>query len=166
MKNINDYKKRFYNLMESTMGDSKPLINEAFNPKTVDTDITTALQGVATFYNNALTQYYTKNPNKPKNYFSVRKTVGMKDSSGVYTDQVWIPYFGETQLNVDGVRSKSIYDQDYKVVPTMKTFINTGVIDPIMNKMSSIDGVTRVNTTPSNTAVTAVSAVLNPTRPQ
>jgi len=168
MKNINDYKKRFYNLMESTMGDSKPLIKEAFNPKTVDTDITTALQGVATFYNNALNQYYTNNPNKKPNpvpTFSVRKTVGMKDSSGVYTDQVWIPYFGETPLNVDGVRSKSIYDQDYKVVPTMKTFINTGIIDPIMNKMSSIDGVTRVNTTPSNTAVTAVSAVLNPTRP-
>ena len=28
MNNINKYKKRFYNLMESTMGDAKPLINE------------------------------------------------------------------------------------------------------------------------------------------
>ena len=28
MKNINEYKKRFYNLMESTMGDVKPLISE------------------------------------------------------------------------------------------------------------------------------------------
>ena len=28
MKNIEQYKKRFYNLMESTMGDAKPLINE------------------------------------------------------------------------------------------------------------------------------------------
>lgn len=28
MNNINEYKKRFYNLMESTMGDAKPLINE------------------------------------------------------------------------------------------------------------------------------------------
>lgn len=28
MKNIEQYKKRFYNLMESTMGDVKPLINE------------------------------------------------------------------------------------------------------------------------------------------
>ena len=28
MKNINDYKNRFYNLMESTMGDVKPLIME------------------------------------------------------------------------------------------------------------------------------------------
>jgi len=28
MKNINDYKKRFYNLMESTMGDVRPLIME------------------------------------------------------------------------------------------------------------------------------------------
>ena len=32
MKNINDYKKRFYNLMESTMGDVKPLINVQFVP--------------------------------------------------------------------------------------------------------------------------------------
>jgi hypothetical protein len=28
MRNINEYKKRFYNLMESTMGDVKPLISE------------------------------------------------------------------------------------------------------------------------------------------
>jgi hypothetical protein len=28
MENIEQYKKRFYNLMESTMGDAKPLINE------------------------------------------------------------------------------------------------------------------------------------------
>jgi hypothetical protein len=28
MNNIEQYKKRFYNLMESTMGDAKPLINE------------------------------------------------------------------------------------------------------------------------------------------
>ena len=28
MKNINDYKNRFYNLMESTMGDVRPLISE------------------------------------------------------------------------------------------------------------------------------------------
>ena len=32
MKNINDYKKRFYNLMESTMGDVKPLIMEVYSP--------------------------------------------------------------------------------------------------------------------------------------
>jgi len=29
MRNINEYKKRFYNLMESTLGDVKPLISEA-----------------------------------------------------------------------------------------------------------------------------------------
>jgi hypothetical protein len=28
MKNINEYKKRFYTLMESTVGDVKPLLNE------------------------------------------------------------------------------------------------------------------------------------------
>ena len=32
MKNINEYKKRFYNLMESTMGDAKPLISEQETP--------------------------------------------------------------------------------------------------------------------------------------
>lgn len=32
MKNINDYKKRFYNLMESTMGDVKPLLMEVYSP--------------------------------------------------------------------------------------------------------------------------------------
>ena len=32
MTNINDYKKRFYNLMESTMGDVKPLIMEVYSP--------------------------------------------------------------------------------------------------------------------------------------
>jgi hypothetical protein len=31
MKDIEQYKKRFYNLMESTMGDAKPLINEQMN---------------------------------------------------------------------------------------------------------------------------------------
>lgn len=36
MKDIEQYKKRFYNLMESTMGDAKPLINEsAPDPKRV-----------------------------------------------------------------------------------------------------------------------------------
>ena len=32
MNNINQYKKRFYNLMESTMGDAKPLIIEGKTP--------------------------------------------------------------------------------------------------------------------------------------
>ena len=32
MNNINQYKKRFYNLMESTMGDVKPLIIEGKTP--------------------------------------------------------------------------------------------------------------------------------------
>jgi hypothetical protein len=167
MKKINDYKKRFYNLMESTMGDSKPLINEVFDSLTVNTNITTALQGVATFYNNSLNQYYTDNPNKPKNYFSVKRTTGMRDSSGE-EEIVWKPYFGNTELNVDGVRLRAIYDYQFKAVPTMKTFINTGLIDPIMNKMTKIDGVSRVNTTPSNTAVTAITNILkqvNPTRP-
>ena len=29
MNNIGNYKKRFFNLMESTMGDVKPLVNES-----------------------------------------------------------------------------------------------------------------------------------------
>jgi hypothetical protein len=170
MTNINDYKKRFYNLMESTMGDSKPLINEVFDSLTVNTNITTALQGVATFYNNSLNQYYTDNPNKkpnPVTTFSVKRTTGMRDSSGE-EEVVWKPYFGNTELNVDGVRLRAIYDYQFKAVPTMKTFINTGLIDPIMNKMTKIDGVSRVNTTPSNTAVTAITNILkqvNSTRP-
>jgi hypothetical protein len=32
MKNINDYKKRFYNLTESTMGDVRPLLMEVYTP--------------------------------------------------------------------------------------------------------------------------------------
>ena len=32
MENINEYKKRFYNLMESTLGDVKPLISEQNEP--------------------------------------------------------------------------------------------------------------------------------------
>ena len=168
MKKINDYKKRFYNLMESTMGDSKPLINEVFDSLTVNTNITTALQGVATFYNNSLNQYYTDNPNKPKNYFSVKKTTGYKDANGEL-EVVWKPYFGNTELNVDGLRLNAIYDYQFKAVPTMKNAINNFIIDPIMKKMGSIDGITsRVNTTPSNTAVTDITNILkqvNPTRP-
>jgi len=169
MKNINDYKKRFYNLMESTIGDSKPLIKEDPDPTDVNPKITTALQdNVATFYNNSLNQYYTKNPNKPKIYFSVKKTTGYKDANGEL-EAVWKPYFGETELNVDGLRLNAIYDYQFKAVPTMKNAINTFIIDPIMRKMVSIDGATRVNTTPSmNTfnAITAIIKQVNPTRPQ
>ena len=32
MRNINEYRKRFYNLMESTLGDVKPLISEQNEP--------------------------------------------------------------------------------------------------------------------------------------
>jgi hypothetical protein len=170
MTNINDYKKRFYNLMESTMGDSKPLIKEGPDPTDVNPKITTALQGVATFYNNSLNQYYTKNPNKkpnPVTTFSVKKTTGYKDANGEL-EAVWKPYFGDTELNVDGLRLNAIYDYQFKAVPTMKNAVNTFIIDPIMRKMVSIDGATRVNTTPSNTAVTAITNILkqvNPTRP-
>ena len=31
MSNIEEYKKRFYNLMESTIGDAKPLVSEQFD---------------------------------------------------------------------------------------------------------------------------------------
>lgn len=166
MTNINDYKKRFYNLMESTMGDSKPLINEEVDQ---DLGITTALQGVATYYNNTLTNFYTKNPNKPRIYFSVKRSAGFKDAEGVYRDFVWYPYFGNKILYNNGVGTKQIYDQDFKPKLNMQYSINVGVIDPIMNKMGNIDGITtRVNTTPSDTAVAAITATLkaqNPTRP-
>jgi len=172
MKNINDYKKRFYNLMESTMGDSKPLIKEDPDPTDVNPKITAALQAnVATVYNTSLNQYYTKNPNKKPNpvpTFSVRKTTGYKDANGEL-QAVWKPYFGETELNVDGLRLNAIYDYQFKAVPTMKNAINTFIIDPIMRKMVSIDGATRVNTTPSNNTFNAITAIINqvnPTRPQ
>jgi len=169
MTNINEYKKRFYNLMESTMGDSKPLIKEDTDPLLIK-QITAALQdNVATFYNNSLNQYYTKNPNKPKFYFSVKKTTGYKDANGILTP-VWIPYFGETKLNNDGLRVNAIYDYRFKAVPTMKNAVNTFIIDPIMRKMGSIDGITsRVNTTPSNNTFNAITAIINkvnPTKPQ
>ena len=51
----------------------------------------------------------------------------------------------------------------------MKNAINTFIIDPIMRKMGSIDGITsRVNTTPSNNTFNAITAIINqvnPTRP-
>ena len=37
MRNINQYKKRFYNLMESTLGNVKPLISEQGEPTTPTT---------------------------------------------------------------------------------------------------------------------------------
>ena len=38
MNNLNEYKRRFYNLMESTLGDVKPLISEQPTPTTVTVD--------------------------------------------------------------------------------------------------------------------------------
>jgi hypothetical protein len=47
MKNVKDYKKRFYNLLESTMGNVKPLI-EDFKP-TIDKNTATELERISEF---------------------------------------------------------------------------------------------------------------------
>jgi hypothetical protein len=70
MKNINDYKKRFYNLMESTMGDVRPLIFEnepisPIRPMTADEPISDeALNGFTdvgpTTYRNGTWKTYVK----------------------------------------------------------------------------------------------------------
>ena len=170
MKNINDYKKRFYNLMESTIGNVKPLINES--DINIINAITTALQGVATYYNAQLTNYYTKNPKKPKVYFSVTKTAGAKDAEGTERDIVWIPYFGTERLLIgDALRFDFILQDGATARPGMQKLINNDIINPIMSKMNKIDGITtRSNEIPSNTAVAAINAALkkakNPTRPK
>jgi hypothetical protein len=148
------------------------VINEEDTDPLLINQITAALQdNVATFYNNSLNQYYTKNPNKKPNpvpTFSVKKTTGYKDANGEL-EAVWKPYFGGTELNIDGLRLKAIYDYQFKAVPTMKNAVNTFIIDPIMRKMVSLDGATRVNTTPSTNTFNAITNILkqvNPTRPQ
>ncbi len=50
MENINNYKDRFYNLMESTIGDVKPLINENANVENRKTIING--DGTVTIYND------------------------------------------------------------------------------------------------------------------
>jgi len=161
MKNITDYKKRFYNLMESTMGDVKPLINEEIlsNPWT---DTTTALQGIADYYNKALNiTTYKKYPNKPKIYFSVKRTHA-KDAVGNEIDVAWIPYFGETRLSMDRLPSRYIIDQHNLVSrPEITQRVNEFIATPISQKYNSIKGVTTMNITAAvKTAVDAINVAL------
>lgn len=171
MKNINDYKKRFYNLMESTIGDVKPLINEEILPNPW-TDTTTALQGIADYYNTQLTNYYTKKPDKPKIYFSVKRTHST-DGAGNETDVAWQSFFGNKLLSTDKLPSYYIIDQKNLVAtPNMTRFINEFIATPISMKYRSI-----TNGAPTtgvvvqvNTAVAAINVALkkakNPTRPK
>jgi hypothetical protein len=146
------------------------VINEANLPNPW-TDTTTALQGIATYYNNALNNtVYKKYPDKPKIYFSVERTHSL-DAEGNEIDVAWRPRFGKTALSMDKLPSGYIINQTNLVArPEITQRVNEFIATPISQKYNSIKGVTTMNITAAvKTAVDAINVALkkakNPTRP-
>ena len=134
-------------------------------------DTTTALQGIADYYNNALNlTVYKKYPDKPKIYFSVERT-HMINAQGI-NDVAWLPRFGKTVLSMDKLPTWYIIDQTNLVAkPDIAKKVNQYIATPISQKYNSIKGVPTVSVIVQvNTAVAAINAALkkakNPTRPK
>ena len=65
---MEQYRKRFYGLMESTMGDAKPLLNEQGNPE--PKDVTTPPKKVIEVINQSvIPQGLVDSPETPVGYF-------------------------------------------------------------------------------------------------
>ena len=135
------------------------------------TDTTTALQGIADYYNTALNNSYYKNPDRPKIYFSVKRTHST-DAEGNEIDVAWQSFFGDKLLSTDKLPSNYIIDQKNLVArPEITQRVNGFIATPISRKYNSIKGVPTVSVIVQvNTAVAAINAALkkakNPTRPK
>jgi hypothetical protein len=163
MKNINDYKKRFYNLMESTMGDSKPLINEQYTP---EKEITQAFQTLCNTLNAARLAKLPDTATKKYPQLTVKKTI-----EGNLGD-VWKFYLGNKEAHVQGVYFHSIADSNYKLKPGGFGQIRNNTLTPMSNYYAKL--------LPSNffgfiyknaeaiciKTITDAIAKFNPTRPQ
>ena len=147
------------------------VINEEILPN-IWTDTTTALQGIADYYNTQLTKYYTENPKRPKIYFSVKRT-HTTDGAGKETDFAWESFFGSKLLSTDKLPSYYIIDQTNLVaLPTIMDKVKTFIAYPISMEFRSITNgaLTTGTDVQVNTAVDAIKAALkkakNPTRPK
>ena len=147
------------------------VINEQILPNPW-TDTTTALQGIADYYNTSLNNsYYKSYPDKPKIYFSVKRTHST-DGAGNETDVAWQSFFGNKLLSMDKLPSYYIIDQKNLVAkPEITQRVNEFIATPRSQKFRSI-----TNGAPTtgvvvqvNTAVAAINAALkkakNPTKP-
>ena len=134
-------------------------------------DTTTALQGIADYYNNALNlTVYKKYPDKPKIYFSVERT-HIINAQGI-NDVAWLPRFGKTVLSMDKLPTWYIIDQTNVVAkPEIAKKVNQYIATPISQKYNSIKGVNTMDIIAAvNTAVAAINVALkkakNTTRPK
>ena len=134
-------------------------------------DTTTALQGIADYYNNALNlTVYKKYPDKPKIYFSVERT-HIINAQGI-NDVAWLPRFGKTVLSMDKLPTWYIIDQTNLVAkPDIAKKVNQYIATPISQKYNSIKGTNTMNIIAAvDTAVAAINAALkkdkNTTRPK
>ena len=135
------------------------------------TDTTTALQGIADYYNNALNlTVYKKYPDKPKIYFSVERT-HIINAQGI-NDVAWLPRFGKTVLSMDKLPTWYIIDQTNLVAkPDIAKKVNQYIATPISQKYNSIKGTNTMNIIAAvDTAVVAINAAIkkdkNTTRPK
>ena len=147
------------------------VINEEILPN-IWTDTTTALQGIADYYNNALNlTVYKKYPDKPKIYFSVERTHST-DAEGNEIDVAWRPKFGKTSLSMDKLPAYYIIDQKNVVAKSdIAKKVNEYIATPISQKYNSIKGVNTMDIIAAvNTAVAAINVALkkakNTTRPK
>ena len=146
------------------------VINEEILPN-IWTDTTTALQGIADYYNNALNlTVYKKYPDKPKIYFSVERT-HIINAQGI-NDVAWLPRFGKTVLSMDKLPTWYIIDQTNLVAkPDIAKKVNQYIATPISQKYNSIKGTNTMNIIAAvDTAVVAINAAIkkdkNTTRPK
>ena len=124
-------------------------------------DTTTALQGIADYYNNALNlTVYKKYPDKPKIYFSVERT-HIINAQGI-NDVAWLPKFGKTVLSMDKLPTWYIIDQTNLVAkPDIAKKVNQYIATPISQKYNSIKGTNTMNIIAAvDTAVVAINAAI------
>jgi hypothetical protein len=146
------------------------VINEA-NLPSLWIGTTTALQGIATTYNNSLdASIYKKDPNRSKIYFSVERT-HITNAQGL-EDVAWRPKFGNTYLTMDKLPSWYIIDQTNVVAkPDIAKKISEYIATPISRKYDSKGSVPTVSVIgPIDTAVAAINDAIkkdkNTTRPK
>jgi hypothetical protein len=100
MNAITDYKKRFFNLLESEMGDVKPLITEqTSNPN--ESSLIKIFTDIVNCLNADIDSKIKSDPNYPKNKFTFTKN-NTKNVNN-QNDTMYNIYYGKTIISPRGV---------------------------------------------------------------
>ena len=130
MNTITDYKKRFFNLLESEMGDVKPLLNE----QVTEEYFQKAVNDIVAFANAKVNEIKTKNPKSKVVPFSVERIPNANQNTVMYKIK-----WGVTPLawNGDELALDIKLPQKNVVAAITNYFAPNNVNDPFGKKLKS-----------------------------